>query len=81
MSFCVVWHAQSYLTLCNHMDRQAPLSMEFSRQEHWNGLLFPSPGNLPDPRIKSASSALQADSLSLGHQASPKSVVMERVKK
>ena len=28
---------------------QAPLSMEFSRQEYWSGLLFPSPGNLPDP--------------------------------
>ena len=26
---------------------QAPLSMEFSRQEYWSGLLFPSPGNLP----------------------------------
>ena len=31
---------------------QAPLSMEFSRQEHWSGLPFPSPGDLPDPGIK-----------------------------
>ena len=31
---------------------QAPLSMEFSRQEYWNGLPFPTPGNLPDPGIK-----------------------------
>ena len=31
---------------------QAPLSMEFSRQEYWSGLLFPSPGDLPDPGIK-----------------------------
>ena len=31
---------------------QHPLSMEFSRQEHWSGLLFPSPGDLPDPGIK-----------------------------
>ena len=31
---------------------QAPLSMEFSRQEHWSGLAFPTPGNLPDPEIK-----------------------------
>ena len=30
--------------------RQAPLSMEFSRQEFWNGLPFPSPGDLPRPR-------------------------------
>ena len=31
---------------------QAPLSMEFSRQESWNGLPFPPPGDRPDPRIK-----------------------------
>ena len=31
---------------------QAPLSMEFSRQEYWGELLFPTPGNLPDPEIK-----------------------------
>ena len=30
----------------------SPLSMEFSRQEYWSGLPFPSPGNLPDPEIK-----------------------------
>ena len=30
---------------------QAPLSMGFSRQEYWNGLPFPSPGDLPDPGI------------------------------
>ena len=43
--------------------RQAPLSTRFSRQEHWSGLPFPSPGDLPDPGIKPASPALQADSL------------------
>ena len=43
--------------------RQALLSMEFSRQEYWSGLPFPSPGDLPDPGIK-GSPALQADSLS-----------------
>ena len=42
---------------------QAPLSMGFSRQEYWSGLPFPSPGDLPDPRIKPGSPALQADSL------------------
>ena len=31
---------------------QDPLSMEFSRQEYWSGLPFPSPGNLPNPGIK-----------------------------
>ena len=40
-----------------------PLSMEFSRQEYWNGLPFPSPGDLPDPGIESRSPVLQADSL------------------
>ena len=35
--------------------RQAPLSMEFCRQEYWSGLPFPPPGDLPDPGIKSAS--------------------------
>ena len=34
---------------------QAPLSMGFSKQEHWNGLLFPPPGNLPNSEIKPAS--------------------------
>ena len=38
--------------------RQAPLSMGFSRQEYWSGLPFPSPGELPDARIKLASPAL-----------------------
>ena len=43
---------------------QAPLSVGFSRQEHWNGLPFPSLGDLSDPGIE-LSSALQADSLPL----------------
>ena len=34
---------------------QAPPSMGFSRQEHWNGLPFPSPGDLPDPGIEPGS--------------------------
>ena len=42
---------------------QAPMSMEFSRQEYWSGLPFPSPGDLPDPGILPESPALQVDSL------------------
>ena len=42
---------------------QAPPSMGFSRQEYWNGLPFPSPGNLPDPGIEPRSPVLQADAL------------------
>ena len=38
--------------------RQAPLSRRFPMQECWGGLLFPSPGDLPKPRIKSAPSVL-----------------------
>ena len=52
---------------------QAPLSMGFSRQEYWSGLLCSPPGDLPDPGIKPTSPvspALQADSFPLSHQAS-----------
>ena len=43
--------------------RQAPLSMEFSRQEYWSGLPFSSPVDFSDLRIEPASPELQADSL------------------
>ena len=43
--------------------RQSSLSLEFSRQEYWSGLPFPSPGDLPYSGIKPGSPALQADSL------------------
>ena len=42
---------------------QAPQSMEFSRQEYWSGLPFPSPGDLPNPGIEPRSPALQTDAL------------------
>ena len=51
---------------------QASLSMGFSRQEYYSGLPCPPPGNLPDPGIKPGPPALQADSLPLSHQGSPK---------
>ena len=41
---------------------QAPVSMAFPRQEYWNGLPFPFPGDLPDPGI-ARFLTLQADSL------------------
>ena len=40
--------------------RQAPLSVGFSRQEHWSGLPFPSPGDLPNPGIEHTSLASPA---------------------
>ena len=42
---------------------QAPLSMEFSRQEYWSQLPFPSPGDLSDPGITPGSPVLESDSL------------------
>ena len=45
---------------------QDPPFMEFSRQEYWSGLPFPSPGDLPNPGIEHGSPALQADALSSG---------------
>ena len=58
---------QSCLTLCDPMDRSLPGSSvhEFSRQEYWSGLPFPSPGELPNPGIDPWSPASQADSLPL----------------
>ena len=50
--------AQLCPTLCDPMDFfsvQAPLSMEFARQEHWSGLPFPTPGDLSEPGTKFAS--------------------------
>ena len=42
---------------------QAPLSVEFSRQEYWSGLPFPPTGDLPNPGIEPRSLTLQEDSL------------------
>ena len=43
--------------------QQTPQPMEFSRQEYWSGLPFPSPGDLPDPGTEPGAPALQADTL------------------
>ena len=49
---CVCVHvralAKSCLTLCDPVDCSLPGSMEFSRQEYWSEMPFPSPGDLPD---------------------------------
>ena len=50
---------------------QAPLSMEFSRQEYCSGFLCPPQGDLPNPGTEPRSLALQADSLPRSHQGSP----------
>ena len=53
--------------------------MDFSRQEYWRGLPFPSPGDPLNPGIKPGSPALQADSLSSGPPGKPRAnlVVMK----
>ena len=56
---CVLSRVQLFETLWT-IARQAPLSMEFSRQEYWNGLPFPPPGDLPDPGIEPTSRASSA---------------------
>ena len=48
---CVLSHVQLFMTLRTRV-HQAPLSMEFPRQEYWSGLSFPPPGHLPDPGIE-----------------------------
>ena len=53
----VLSHVQFFLTPWT-VAHQAPPSMEFSREEYWSGLPFPSPGGLPDPGIEPASPAL-----------------------
>ena len=77
---CLV--AQSYLTLCYPMEYspeitpmdfrlQAPLSLEFSKQEYWSRVAIP--GDLPNPGIKPTSPvspALAGDSLPLSHLGS-----------
>ena len=51
-------HARSVCCVLRHSGtraHQTPLSMEFSRQEYWSELLFPTPGDLPDPGIEPTS--------------------------
>ena len=66
MYVCVCWslgYVQLFVTPWT-VAHQAPLSMEFSRQEYWSWLPFLSPGDLPNPGITPGSPALQADSVS-----------------
>ena len=63
-SLSSVRHSETPWTVAH----QAPLSMGFPRQEYWSGLPFP--GDLPNPGIKPASHAWQADSSSLSHLGS-----------
>ena len=55
--------------------------MGFTRQEYWSGLLFPSPGDLPDPGIEPESPALQADALPSESPGKPMDVRVGLIKK
>ena len=59
---CILSHIWLFATPWT-ATRQAPLSMGFSRQEHWSGLSCPPPGHLPNLGIELRSPALWADSL------------------
>ena len=62
MHACSVSRVQFFVTLWIVV-HQAPLSMGLSWQEYWSWLPFPSPGDLPNPGIKSQSPKLQVGSL------------------
>ena len=65
---CLLSHVQLFETAWN-IACQAPLSMEFPRQEYWSKLSFPSPGDLPQPGIEPAS--LASPALASGFFTSP----------
>ena len=54
------------------------MSTGFSRQKYWSGLPFPSPGDLPNPRIKPGSPALRADALIAELSGSPPQIETSR---
>ena len=63
----------------NWLAHQAPPSMEFSRQQYWSVLPFPSPGHLPNPGFKPESPALQADASPSEPSGKPKPMSTEPV--
>ena len=64
---CVPVSATPWTITC-----QAPLSMGFSRQEDWNGLPFPPPGDLPDPGMDPTSPALNESGFTYQHNTKKK---------
>ena len=64
----MVYSLKPHLTLVTPwtVTHQAPVSIGLSRQEYWNGLPFPSPGDLPNPRIQPGSPVLQVVSCMAG---------------
>ena len=57
MEYICVSHVQLFVTP-QTVACQAPLSLEFSRQEYWSGLSCPPPGDLPKPEIETCVSCI-----------------------
>ena len=73
-SFMWVWQSFSHVQLSvtpGAVACQAPLSMEFSRQEYWSGLPFPSPGDLPNPWMEPGLLHCRQIVYHPSHQSSP----------
>ena len=72
---CIV--TKSCLILCDPwtITHQDPVSMGFPRQAYWNGLPFPSPGDLPNPRAETASPALADGFFTTEPPGKPKSII------
>ena len=67
---CVLSHVRLFVTPWT-LAREAPLFLEFSRQEYWKGLPFPPPEDLPDARIKPRSPALAGGFFTTGPPGKP----------
>ena len=73
---CVlVTQSQSDSTIPWTVAHQAPLSMEFSRQEYWNGLSWPSPGIFPTQGLNPGLPSCRQILYQLSHQGSPPRVL------
>ena len=72
MYHAVLSHFSQLYTTLWAIACQVPLSVGFSQQEYWSGLLCPPPGDLPNPGIEPRSPKLQADSLPSEPPGKPK---------
>ena len=76
---CCCLVSKSCPTLCNPMDcvaHQAPLSMEFPRQEYCSGLPFPSLRGLPSPGVKPMSPALSGEFCTTVTRKAPECILL-----
>ena len=80
-AFCMVQLSHPYVTAGKTIAHQAPVSMEFSRQEYWSGLPFPSPGDISNQGMEPSSPALQADSLHSEPSGKPCKSILPQLKK